>query len=144
MYENKAEEQGFVALVVVIVITAALLVISATISSTGYAGRFSVLGYENKRQATALAEGCVDYARLLLLQNSDYQPPSGGELAGLSTGSCKICAVAGTGTSRELVTRSKVGDATSNMEAEVTLEDDDVVLDAVREEPDYLDVSCPL
>jgi len=67
-------EDGFVALISVIIITALLLIISFTLSFAGYYARFNTLNMEFKKQSVALAEACVDTARLDIA--SGITPPN--------------------------------------------------------------------
>lgn len=149
MYENNTaqSQQGYVALVVVVIITAVLIIVSATISQTGYMSRFSVLGFERKRQATTLAEGCLEYARLKLVQNHSYTPQANGDLATLAGGVCKICSVTGSGgigSGREVKVRSKQASSLANFEADLTLGLTDVSIDYVLETPTYTGPACSL
>lgn len=63
---------GFVALITAIILTAILLVVTVTLNQTGFLTRGILLDSEYKERSSALAEACVDVARLKLANNSLY------------------------------------------------------------------------
>lgn len=57
-------QNGFIALISAIIISALLLIITIATSMTGIFGRFNILDSESKERSTALAEACADTAIL--------------------------------------------------------------------------------
>jgi hypothetical protein len=89
---------GFVALVSVVVISAVLLVIMFTLSTSSFFNRFDALDSENKRISLGLAEACVSAAMLKVAQSPAYAPAVYGDCVSLG-GTCyapdpqKVCAI---------------------------------------------------
>lgn len=78
---------GYIALVSSIIISILLLVVTFTVSSNNFSGRFNVLNAEFKERSLALAEACVDTALLKLVQNPSY---SGNENIPVGNDQCSI------------------------------------------------------
>jgi hypothetical protein len=53
-------QDGFIALISVIIISVLLLTLAVTVSTTGILGRFNILDSESKERSGALAEACAD------------------------------------------------------------------------------------
>ncbi len=68
-----SKEEGYIALMSVIVISAILLLISTATSFKGYYGRYGVLETEFKKESQNLAEACADQAILELAKNVNFQ-----------------------------------------------------------------------
>lgn len=67
--KNFKNEEGFIALISVIIISLLLVTISVTVATTGFLSRFNVLDTENKDRSANLAEACLDSAILRLAKN---------------------------------------------------------------------------
>lgn len=79
-------KRGFIALISVVLIAAFLL---ATVLSTGmraYYTRLSLVLREEKEYARSLARGCIEVARLVLLEEPEY----GGGTFALFDASCEL------------------------------------------------------
>ena len=63
---------GFIALMSVVIISVLLLGITLTISLTGFFGRFNILDSESKERSVALAEACGDTAILNFTNDHSY------------------------------------------------------------------------
>jgi hypothetical protein len=63
---GKKSERGFVALVSALVISAILITLTFSVSSSSFYARFDALGGENKRISLGLAESCINVALLAL------------------------------------------------------------------------------
>ena len=70
---NALTQQGFVALISAIIISALLLTITITMGMTGIFSRFNVLDSESKERSSALAEACADEAIMKLASDKDYK-----------------------------------------------------------------------
>jgi hypothetical protein len=88
--EPKIYQQGYVALISAIIISAVLILISVGASATGFFSRFNVLDGEYKERGNQLAEACVDSELLRLSQN-----PGDATTGNVSVGSdsCTVFAV---------------------------------------------------
>ena len=108
---KKDKKDGFVALITAIILSAILLIVTTTLNQTSFFTRSILLDSEYKERSAALAEACVDVARLKLANNPTYpgnEPsiPVGSEL-------CEIKPISGNtieakGIYRESVTNLRV------------------------------------
>ena len=101
MARNFHNQDGFIALTSVIIISAILLILVAVVSTAGFFTRFNVLDYENKTISSALAEACVETALVNLAADPTNYPasipvPAGKQITVDSTKTCRICSVSAT------------------------------------------------
>lgn len=68
-------EEGFVALISVVIISAILLIVATTLSFSGFYGRFNILESEFKERSVALADACADTALLIVAQGTSVTTP---------------------------------------------------------------------
>jgi len=68
----KNSKNGFIALFSVIIITSVLLISAVALSFTGFLGRFNVFDSELKAESGALAEACIEYARLQFAEDESF------------------------------------------------------------------------
>lgn len=104
------KDSGFVALITAIILTAILLTITVTLNQTSFFTRGILLDSEYKERSAALAEACVDVARLKLANDLSY---SGNETVNISDSQCRIRPIASkvietTATSSQSVTNLRV------------------------------------
>ena len=71
-YEIRNKNNGFIALISVIVVSAILLLIAVTLSFSQFYDRYNILESEYKERSASLAEACVDSALLELANNINY------------------------------------------------------------------------
>jgi len=115
-------QQGFIALLSTIIISAILLVMTVEGSFAGWHARFNVLGTEAKEQSSALARGCMEQALVRTIVDPTY---GGGATSTFAVGTCYTFPVsynipAGTATLR---TQAVVRDAYTNLVAEIDVDD---------------------
>lgn len=72
MIEIKKDQRGFIALMTVIIMSAALLIIMSAAAMIIFRSRFGALDYENKDISNALAQACVQQAMVNIIQEDDY------------------------------------------------------------------------
>jgi len=72
MYPNNTQ-QGFIALMTVVIVSFTLLLVTISMNFSGFSVRFNILDSESKERSNALADACIDYARLAIAIN-DYSP----------------------------------------------------------------------
>ena len=65
-------EDGYLALITVIVISVILLAITFSLSFSGYLVRFNILSAESKERSRGLAEACLDLALLARANDPSY------------------------------------------------------------------------
>lgn len=88
---KKFYQGGYIALMSAIIISALLIVISVTLSFTGFFARFNILDAEFKNRSLGLAEACANAALLKLAEDSSF---SGNQTVAVGTDSCMIFGVA--------------------------------------------------
>lgn len=92
---TKAQD-GYVALISAIVISILLIGITVTLSFTGFYSRFNVLDSEYKKASSALAQACVEIARLKIANNPSYESAVPEEIILDAGKKCFIVSVTGT------------------------------------------------
>jgi hypothetical protein len=75
--QNRKSEQGFVALVSAVVVSALLIIIAASLGYTGFFTRFNILDGEYKEISRGLAESCAELARVEIANNINYDATGG-------------------------------------------------------------------
>lgn len=116
---HSQNQEGFIALISVIIIFAILLVLAALIAQSSFFTRFNVLDYENKKVSASLAEACVETALVNLAKDINYQPTNAaGDIVNVdSTKTCKICnPIIDSGTDKVIVTRAFYNKAYTNLQ----------------------------
>jgi len=103
MHKNFNNQQGFVALMSIILIAAILIVLVAVVSISSFYTRFNVLDYENKKVSVGLAESCATIAMVNLAKDATtfkntVNASASGYPVTVGSNSCKICTIVGTGT----------------------------------------------
>lgn len=81
-------KRGFIALISAIIISAILMAILFTATTSTFFARFDALDTEYKRIAVGLAESCVNQALLRLAQDYDYDPTD--EIISIGGDTCRI------------------------------------------------------
>ena len=112
-------QQGFVALISVIIITIVLVVISISVSTTSFFSRFNVADIEYKKRSSDLAEACVDSALLKIAQDPSYTPAAGGEIVNVGSDTCKIFTVVTVGSQITIQTKAIYQKAVTNLQVTV-------------------------
>ncbi len=87
--------QGFIALMSVIIISTILLVLIVAGSLVGWYSRFNILDAESKERSSALADACVD--QLLLEISFDPSYPTSQKTVALGSDTCTIAPQNGAG-----------------------------------------------
>jgi hypothetical protein len=124
-FKSVNSNNGFVTLLSVIIMFAALILIFAIISTTSIYSRVNVLTYENKKVSVGLAEACVQTALAKLANNPNYGSSLGaaGEKMTVdpsdTTKTCRVCAVSGSNP-YTLITRAVYKNAYTNLSINAT------------------------
>src|SRR4051812_28055059 len=92
---NTKKQDGFVALISAIIISAVLLIISTSLSFSGFYGRYDILESELKNRSTNIAEACADMAMLKVTNDSSYNPNN--EVIPIDNANCTIKSVTNNG-----------------------------------------------
>src|SRR3989304_7508016 len=95
-------KNGYIAITSAIIITILILALVATVSSTGYFGRFNVLGSLTKEEGDALSEACADTALLDLALDTNY---AGATTTKVASTTCTILAIETNGYEKTIKTQ---------------------------------------
>lgn len=82
---TKNRQDGFIALISAILISAILLDFAVTIGASSFHSRINTLNNEFKKMSESLAEGCINSALLKISQNYYYIPASDGDIISVGT-----------------------------------------------------------
>ena len=82
-----AGRQGYIAIIASVVVTTIVGVVALVFSSSNFLGRYDTLALEHKEISRALAEGCMEYARLQLTLDPAY---GGGETVPIASSTCTV------------------------------------------------------
>ncbi|HYF04813.1 MAG TPA: hypothetical protein VEA59_01430 [Patescibacteria group bacterium] len=138
------KQEGYIALVSVIVLMSVLLIITLALSQVSFFARFNVISRENKKISRYLAEACADEALLYVANNPSYSVASGGQtitLDAIAGTGCKVCSV-GTGSTRVILTRAKHKDSYTNLQVTASLTNSSISITSWLENPTYSGPSC--
>ena len=115
------QNNGYIALISVVIISLILVTIAFSLSQTGLMSRLLVLTSDAKERGVAAAEACADMARLKLTQNSSY---AGNETIAVgSDDTCQILAIETTGSSKIIKTKAIVLQTVTNSKVTVNSSD---------------------
>ncbi|MEK7586522.1 MAG: hypothetical protein AAB453_01480 [Patescibacteria group bacterium] len=102
------KNKGFIALITVIVLSAALLAVGLGASFSGLAQVTSGYQFSRGEEARVLAEGCLEATLLNLRSNANYGLPPAPINLSLSAGSCIINVVSTGASTRQITITAKV------------------------------------
>ncbi len=91
--KNKQKNNGFIALMSAIIISAILLGLLVTSSGNGLSTRIDELNRELKRESEGLAQSCAESALLAIAENYSYTPNIGGDVVAVDDNSCTVDSV---------------------------------------------------
>jgi hypothetical protein len=122
---NLKSQRGVAALLTIVIISAAVLVMSLSASKLGL-GELE-LGYTSQKGTEALsaAEGCMDEALRQMRLNTSYS----GDTLNLSNGSCTITVVT-SGSDRTITVTGTVGDYNKKIQSNITLSGNVITLNS--------------
>ncbi len=88
-----SKNQGFIALITAVIVSAILLLLATNLSLTGFYNRSNILDFELKEVSFNLAEACIDTAILNMINDSSYNPVN--EIFGINGHDCIVESVNG-------------------------------------------------
>lgn len=109
---KNTDQDGFIALTSAIIVSAVLLIVTVTLSYSGFLARFNILSSEYKERSAALAEACVDLAILKLADDSGYP---GNETISVGSDSCLIRPMQVSGSEKIIETQAIFQEAYTNL-----------------------------
>jgi len=108
-------ESGFIAIISVVIIAALLMAISFTLSSNGFFARANVTDTESKEHSVALAEACVENARIKIAADPAY---AGNETLTIGTDQCTITSVTGS-SPKVIIATATFQSAVTNLQVKI-------------------------
>jgi hypothetical protein len=112
------KQLGYVALIAVLIIGAAVLNISLSSVIVSITNNMNGLSYQNLSQATSLSHACGEKALMDLKENESY---AGNEIINLGNGTCEVLAIENLGDqSRIIKTIGRVNGATRKTRIEIS------------------------
>ena len=87
---GEKHEQGFIALLSAMLMTALLITLTYSVNLSGFSSRSNLSYSEYKELSLALAEACARVVLLKITQNYNYMPGAGGEPISVGAESCII------------------------------------------------------
>jgi hypothetical protein len=125
---------GFIALTSVIILSALLIIIGASLGYTSFFSRFNILDSELKQISLGLAEACAEIARVEIANNANFSVPNGGRsyTVGDDGSTCTVISVAGAYT---VQAQGIYQNSYSNIEAVYNRTGSDVVVISWKEVP---------
>ena len=117
---NTPNNQGFIALITAILISALLMGITLTQSRAAFYFREELLESEQKAQSRALAESCVHEAILHLTLDASY---AGNEEVPIADQYCTIKTIQSTATTKIITTNASVRDTATDLKVGVSVPD---------------------
>jgi hypothetical protein len=89
IFDMKTRQQGFIAFISILILSAALLVTTFGLAQFSIANRFIILNLEQKSSSENLAEACVHIARIKTYNDQTFSILSP-QIINLTSGSCTI------------------------------------------------------
>ena len=133
--KNYYDNSGFIALTSVLVISALLIIIGASLGYAGFFSRVNILDGEFKETSLGLAEACAEITRVEIANDVNYAAHTTFPLVRSFSGqSCTVVSVSGTYTVRA---QGQSGDSFSNIEAVFSRTADDVAVVSWKELPNF-------
>jgi type II secretory pathway component PulK len=125
-------QKGFIALISVVIISFVLLLVATTLSTKGFYARFNILDSESKERSNALADACIETARLKLANDTSYTADN---VKIIVTTNQKCEYDANTGGSKIIIAHGCVNNAHTYYSATVNTTDPSIPITAFRELP---------
>ena len=122
--EQHSVQNGFIALISILIISAVLLATTLGLAQFGIANRFFILNLEQKASSEKLAEACVHIARIQTYNDPLYvrNTPLPVSVAG---GTCTIISIAPSGNNTVIQASAQTGEAITNLSIVVDNTDGD-------------------
>lgn len=98
---SNKKEDGYIALISVIMLSLVLITVISALSSDNYFSRYNILENEYKQRSSGLAEACVEYAFGKLAANPGYAGNNETFMVGNST--CQVSAVSPPGSFPKII-----------------------------------------
>jgi len=116
--------KGYIAITSAIIVTIIVISTILTTSSTGYSGRFNVLGTLLKEESIALANACADHALLELVVDLNY---TGSTTVDIASSTCTIFAIETSGSQKTIKTQATEDNRISNLKVVLNTADFTIV-----------------
>lgn len=132
-----SSEEGFLALMSAIIISAVLMIVVFSVSFSGFMTRFNILDSEYKTKSYSLAEGYISDSFIVLAQKLSENPSYPGTGGQVSLGGLDYYEIIVSGASVTIKAHSVVERATTNIQVEGTYSGGSLVIDSWKEVPSF-------
>jgi hypothetical protein len=110
----QTRQDGFIALISILVVSAVLLTSTLSLAQFGIANRFFVLNLEQKTTSAKAAEACLQMMRVKVYNNPNYTSNTRTTYTFPST-SCDVISATSSGSVSSVRVSGKSGDAVTNL-----------------------------
>jgi len=132
------KQQGFVALLSVIIISFVLVLVATTLSFTGYFTRFNILDSESKKRSESLADACIEQARLELAVDANFTRSNIPSTSiPIDSGFCDYSVTIISASISKIVAHSEVNKAHTYYLAKVKTQEPGILIDEFQECANY-------
>ena len=121
--ENLKNQNGYIAIVTALILSALIIAITASISLSAFVGRKTVLNSSLKEESRALADACINVALLKLALDINY---AGGETVTVGQ-DCDIISVTTNDNQKTITVRSVVENIYTNIRRTINANDFSIV-----------------
>jgi len=108
------KQEGFIALISILILSAVLLVTTLGLAQFGIANRFFILNIEQKSASNRLAEACVHVARIKTY-NDPTETITSAVSVPVADSTCTIIALTPVGSNTTIKAKGQSGDAVTNL-----------------------------
>ena len=122
--EQHSVQNGFIALISILIISAVLLATTLGLAQFGIANRFFILNLEQKASSEKLAEACVHIARIQTYNDPLYVRNTPLPVS-VADGTCTIISIAPSGNNTVIQASAQTGEAITNLSIVVDNTDGD-------------------
>ncbi len=123
MKTNNKNQEGYIAVISAVIVTAIVIIVATIFSNSSFLGRFDSQALEMKDISKKVGEGCLEYARLQIATG----PYSGDEAVSIGNYSCYILPIETAGGQIIIKSTASVSNRTTNLRLTV----DDYTLETV-------------
>ncbi|MFZ2523105.1 MAG: hypothetical protein WAW92_01835 [Minisyncoccia bacterium] len=117
MQDYKNTQNGFVALISVVIISSIIVMVALTLSTSSFYERYNILASELKERSLSNAEACADEGLLLIANNKAHLTTS--TIAFNSMDSCTLGPIPSSGNPRILFVTANTGNYFTNLKINV-------------------------
>jgi Tfp pilus assembly protein PilV len=120
----KTNQQGFIALISVLILSVILLGVVISLAQYGMVSRYALLTLEQKEMSHTLARGCLQVARIAIANDPQYETAE--KQVVLGTSRCKLVLIDASGSESFVQVSASSSGAVTNLEAVIDTASGDI------------------